>query len=235
MHDFPSDLINLFIVCLELFFVCIDVFRFIKFQKQLPTKKETLKYLGFGLLHATVFLLAVALLSLVFSLIPSFYYWFGRNKELIEAIWPELNSHFPFIFITFILIFLFPVSVILAIILVIKKIRIALSLVFPMIAIFGFTSFLMLADNDLIYYKNPLADTKVPESFKPLNLPLIEEGMTKEEILDLLGDPLRISEDGNHFCYAEKGGHGKYVYLRLNVEFEGDTAVLVDEEWIVED
>ena len=235
MHDFPSDLINLFIVCLELFFVCIDVFRFIKFQKQLPTKKETIRYLGFGLLRATVFLLAVALLSLVFSLIPSFYYWFGRNKELIEAIWPELNSHFPFIFITFILIFLFPVSVILAAILVIKKIRIALSLVFPMIAIFGFTSFLMLADNDLIYYKNPLADTKVSESFKPLNLPLIEEGMTKKEILDLLGDPLRISEDGNHFCYAEKGGHGKYVYLRLNVEFEGDTAVLVDEEWIVED
>ncbi|MBR3548695.1 MAG: hypothetical protein IKN90_01335 [Treponema sp.] len=235
MHDFPSDLINLFIVCLELFFVCIDVFRFIKFQKQLPTKKETLKYLGFGLLRATVFLLAVALLSLVFSLIPSFYYWFGRNKELIEAIWPELNSHFPFIFITFILIFLFPVSVILAAILVIKKIRIALSLVFPMIAIFGFTSFLMLAFNDCRYYKNPLADTKVSESFKPVNLPLLKEGMTKEEVLNLLGGPLRISEDGNHFCYAEKGGHGKYVYLRLNVEFEGDTAVLVDEEWIVED
>ncbi|MBQ5448808.1 MAG: hypothetical protein IIT57_02090, partial [Treponema sp.] len=112
---------------------------------------------------------------------------------------------------------------------------IALSLVFPMIAIFGFTSFLMLAFNDFKYYKNPLADTKVSESFKPLNLPLIEEGMTKEEVLNLLGEPLSISEDGNHFCYAEKGGHGKYVYLRLNVEFEGNTAVLVDEEWIVED
>ena len=235
MHDFPSDLINLFIVCLELFFVCIDVFRFIKFQKQLPTKKETLRYLGFGLLRVTLFLLAVALASLVLSLIPYFYYWVGRNKELIEAIWPELNSHFPFIFITFILIFLFPLSVILAAILVIKKIRIALSLVFPMIAIFGFTSFLMLAFNDFKYYKNPLADTKVSESFKPLNLPLIEEGMTKEEVLNLLGEPLSISEDGNHFCYAEKGGHGKYVYLRLNVEFEGNTAVLVDEEWIVED
>lgn len=235
MTDLPFDFILVFFACLEVFFVYKDASRLSNFKKQQPTKKETLRYLGFGLLRATVFLLAAALLSLVFSLIPSFYYWFGRNKELIEAIWPELNSHFPFIFITFILIFLFPVSVILAIILVIKKIRIALSLVFPIIAIFGFTSFLMLADNDLIYYKNPLADTKVPESFKPLNLPLIEEGMTKEEVLNLLGDPLRISEDGNHFCYAEKGGHGKYVYLRLNVEFEGNTAVLVDEEWIVED
>ena len=235
MHDFPSDLINLFIVCLELFFVCIDVFRFIKFQKQLPTKKETLRYLGFGLLRATVFLLAVALLSLVFSLIPSFYYWFGRNKELIEAIWPELNSHFPFIFITFILIFLFPVSVILAAILVIKKIRIALSLVFPMIAIFGFTSFLMLAFNDFKYYKNPLADTKVSESFKPLNLPLLKEGMTKEEVLNLLGDPIRISKDKNSFYYAEEGGYGEYWYFWLSLDFEGNSLSLIKKEWAYED
>ena len=235
MHDFPSDLINLFIVCLELFFVCIDVFRFIKFQKQLPTKKETLKYLGFGLLRATVFLLVVALLSLVFSLIPSFYYWFGRNKELIEAIWPELNSHFPFIFITFILIFLFPVSVILAAILVIKKIRIALSLVFPMIAIFGFTSFLMLAFNDFKYYKNPLADTKVSESFKPLNLPLLKEGMAKEEVFNLLGDPIQISKDKNSFYYAEEGGYGEYWYFWLSLDFEGNSLSHINKEWAYED
>ena len=235
MHDFPSDLINLFIVCLELFFVCIDVFRFIKFQKQLPTKKETLKYLGFGLLRVTLFLLAVALASLVLSLIPYFYYWVGRNKELIEAIWPELNSHFPFIFITFILIFLFPVSVILAIILVIKKIRIALSLVFPMIAIFGFTSFLMLAFNDFKYYKNPLADTKVSESFKPLNLPLLKEGMTKEEVLNLLGDPIQISKDKNSFYYAEEGGYGEYWYFWLSLDFEGNSLSLINKEWAYED
>lgn len=235
MHDFPSDLINLFIVCLELFFVCIDVFRFIKFQKQLPTKKETLRYLGFGLLRVTLFLLAVALASLVLSLIPYFYYWVGRNKELIEAIWPELNSHFPFIFITFILIFLFPVSVILAAILVIKKIRIALSLVFPMIAIFGFTSFLMLAFNDFKYYKNPLADTKVSESFKPLNLPLLKEGMTKEEVLNLLGDPIQISKDKNSFYYAEDGGYGEYWYLFLAVEFKDNTLSHIEKEWGYED
>ena len=235
MHDFPSDLINLFIVCLELFFVCIDVFRFIKFQKQLPTKKETLKYLGFGLLRVTLFLLAVALASLVLSLIPYFYYWVGRNKELIEAIWPELNSHFPFIFITFILIFLFPVSVILAAILVIKKIRIALSLVFPMIAIFGFTSFLMLAFNDFKYYKNPLADTKVSESFNPLNLPLLKEGMTKEEVFNLLGDPIRISKDKNSFYYAEEGGYGEYWYFWLSLDFEGNSLSHINKEWAYED
>ena len=218
------------------FFVCIDVFRFIKFQKQLPTKKETLKYLGFGLLRITLFLLAVALASLVLSLIPYFYYWVGRNKELIEAIRPELNSDSPlFIFAASIFLFLFPLSVILAAILVIKKIRIALSLVFPMIAIFGFTSFLMLAFNDFKYYKNPLADTKVSESFKPLNLPLIKEGMTKEEVFNLLGDPIRISKDKNSFYYAEEGGYGEYWYFWLSLDFEGNSLSLINKEWAYED
>ncbi|MBQ1726479.1 MAG: hypothetical protein II039_03735 [Treponema sp.] len=220
---------------MEVFFVYKDASRLSNFKKQQPTKKETLRYLGFGLLRVTLFLLAVALASLVLSLIPYFYYWFGRNKELIEAIWPELNSHFPFIFITFILIFLFPVSVILAIILVIKKIRIALSLVFPMIAIFGFTSFLMLAFNDFKYYKNPLADTKVSESFKPLNLPLLKEGMTKEEVLNLLGDPIRISKDKNSFYYAEEGGYGEYWYFWLSLDFEGNSLSLINKEWAYED
>ncbi|MBP5749079.1 MAG: hypothetical protein J6W63_12030, partial [Treponema sp.] len=61
-----------------------------------------------------------------------------------------------------------------------------------MIAIFGFLFIVTLAFGtyDLKYYKNPLADTKVSESFNPLNLPLIKEGMTKEEVLNLLGDTL---------------------------------------------
>ncbi len=238
MHDFPSDLINLFIVCLELFFVCIDVFRFIKFQKQLPTKKETLRYLGFGLLRVTLFLLAVALASLVLSLIPYFYYWVGRNKELIEAIRPELNSDGPlFIFAASIFLFLFPLSVILAAILVIKKIRIALSLVFPMIAIFGASFLLMITFvfNDFKYYKNPLADTKVSESFKPLNLPLLKEGMAKEEVLNLLGDPIQISKDKNSFYYAEEGGYGEYWYFWLSLDFEGNSLSLINKEWAYED
>lgn len=238
MHDFPSDLINLFIVCLELFFVCIDVFRFIKFQKQQPTKKETLRYLGFGLLRITLFLLAVALASLVLSLIPYFYYWVGRNKELIEAIRPELNSDGPlFIFAASIFLFLFPLSVIFAAILVIKKIRIALSIVFPMIVIFGASFLLMItfAFNDFKYYKNPLADTKVSESFKPLNLPLLKEGMTKEEVLNLLGDPIQISKDKNSFYYAEDGGYGEYWYLLLAVEFKDNTLSLINKEWAYED
>ncbi len=235
MHE-PFDFILVFFACLEVFFVYKDASRLSNFKKQQPTKKETLRYLGFGLLRVTLFLLAVAIASLVLSLIPYFYYWVGRNKELIEAIRPELNSDGPlFIFAASIFLFLFPLSVILAAILVIKKIRIALSLVFPMIAIFGFTSFLMLAFNDFKYYKNPLADTKVSESFKPLNLPLIKEGMTKEEVFNLLGDPIRISKDKNSFYYAEEGGYGEYWYFWLSLDFEGDSLSHINKEWAYED
>ncbi|MBP5436915.1 MAG: hypothetical protein J6Y30_02915 [Treponema sp.] len=225
--------ILIFIVCLELSFACKDASRLSNFKKQQPTKKETLRYLGFGLLRVALFLLAAALVSLALTPTLYFYYWVGRNKELIEAVRPSLNSNYSLTLIEYFLLFLFPVSVILAAILVIKKIRIALSLVFPMIAIFGFTSFLMLADNDLIYYKNPLADTKVSESFKPLNLPLLKEGMTKEEVLNLLGEPLSQSE--SCFYYTEENGKGWYDYFILEVHFENDAVVKIRKDWGYED
>ncbi len=218
-----------------MFFVYKDASRLSNFKKQQPTKKETLRYLGFGLLRVTLFLLVAALVSLVLTPTLYFYYWVGRNKELIEAVRPSLNSNYSLTLIESFLLFLFPVSVILAIILVIKKIRIALSLVFPMIAIFGFLFIVTLAFGtyDLKYYKNPLADTKVSESFKPLNLPLLKEGMPKEEVLNLLGEPLSQSE--SCFYYTEENGKGWYDYFILKVYFENDAVVKIRKDWGYED
>ena len=234
MHE-PFDFILVFFACLEVFFVYKDASRLSNFKKQQPTKKETLRYLGFGLLRVALFLLAAALVSLALTPTLYFYYWVGRNKELIEAVRPSLNSNYSLTLIESFLLFLFPVSVILAIILVIKKIRIALSLVFPMIAIFGFLFIVTLAFGtyDLKYYKNPLADTKVSESFKPLNLPLLKEGMPKEEVLNLLGEPLSQSE--SCFYYTEENGKGWYDYFILEVYFENDAVVKIRKDWGYED
>lgn len=234
MHE-PFDFILVFFACLEVFFVYKDASRLSNFKKQLPTKKENLRYLGFGLLRVALFLLAAALVSLALTPTLYFYYWVGRNKELIEAVRPSLNSNYSLTLIESFLLFLFPVSVILAIILVIKKIRITLSLVFPTIAIFGFLFIVTLAFGtyDLKYYKNPLADTKVSESFKPLNLPLLKEGMTKEEVLNLLGEPLSQSE--SCFYYTEENGKGWYDYFILEVYFENDAVVKIRKDWGYED
>ena len=234
MHE-PFDFILVFFACLEVFFVYKDASRLSNFKKQQPTKKETLRYLGFGLLRVTLFLLAAALVSLALTPTLYFYYWVGRNKELIEAVRPSLNSNYSLTLIEYFLLFLFPVSVILTAILVIKKIRIALSIVFPIIAIFGFLFIVTLAFGtyDLKYYKNPLADTKVSESFKPLNLPLLKEGMTKEEVLNLLGEPLSQSE--SCFYYTEENGKGWYDYFILEVHFENDAVVTIRKDWGYED
>lgn len=234
MHE-PFDFILVFFACLEVFFVYKDASRLSNFKKQQPTKKENLRYLGFGLLRVTLFLLAAVLVSLALTPTLYFYYWVGRNKELIEAVRPSLNSNYSLTLIEYFLLFLFPVSVILAAILVIKKIRIALSIVFPIIAIFGFLFIVTLAFGtyDLKYYKNPLADTKVSESFKPLNLPLLKEGMTKEEVLNLLGEPLSQSE--SCFYYTEENGKGWYDYFILEVYFENDAIVKIRKDWGYED
>ena len=186
-------------------------------------------------MRVALFLLAAALVSLALTPTLYFYYWVSRNKELIEAVRPSLNSNYSLTLIEYFLLFLFPVSVILTAILVIKKIRIALSIVFPIIAIFGFLFIVTLAFGtyDLKYYKNPLADTKVSESFKPLNLPLLKEEMTKDEVLDLLGEPLSQSE--SCFYYTEENGKGWYDYFILNVYFENDAVVKIRKDWGYED
>ena len=104
-----------------------------------------------------------------------------------------------------------------------------------MIVIFGFLFIagLDFSSHHLKYYKNPLADTKVSESFKPLNLPLLKEGMTKEEVLNLLGEPLSQSE--SCFYYTEEKGKGWYDYFILEVHFENDAVVKIRKDWEYED
>ena len=92
---------------------------------------------------------------------------------------------------------------------------------------------MLLFDYDLKYYKNPLADTKVSPTFKPLNVPLLKEGMSKKEVLELLGDP--IYERDNCLTYSTSNAIGEYEYLHLHVYFENDTVIEINKWWEYED
>ncbi|WP_191016314.1 hypothetical protein [Treponema zioleckii] len=92
---------------------------------------------------------------------------------------------------------------------------------------------MVLFDYEYKYYRNPLADTKVSATFKPLNVPLLKEGLTKEEVLELLGEP--ISKNEKSFLYTGEDGRGWYTFLWLTVDFENDVAVKIIKEWRYED
>lgn len=218
--------------CLEIYFIFKDIKNIREFHAQNPSKKEILKYFGFGFLRFILFLVVTLLISVLLNFIPYLYYWSGRNKALIEALRPGLNSDFGLF--RFVYWFLFPVSLVYVAIIKIAKKRIALSIVFPIIIICGVISLITLAfDYDYKYYRNPLADTKVSSSFKPLNVPLLKEGMRMEDVRELLGEP--ISEDENLFVYAKPNGWGWYDYFCLDVYFENDVVVKIDKRWEYED
>lgn len=50
---------------------------------------------------------------------------------------------------------------------------------------------------------NPLEDTKHSASFKPENVPLVKIGMTKEEVLALVGEPFRAKDSKNHYAIED--------------------------------
>lgn len=230
--DFVFYAIMVLAFILEIFFITKDNSNIRKFKAQNPCKKERLKYIGFGFLRIFLYLVIVFLISALLNFIPRLFYWTGRNEALIEALNPEIQSEMPFF--RFMHWFILPVSLVCLAVIKIAKKRIALSIIFPIIVVFGFVCLLWtLFDYDYKYYRNPLADTLVSSSFKPLNVPLLKEGMKKEEVYELLGEP--ISEEENVFVYAKPNGKGWYDYYCLDVYFENDTVAKIDKKWKYED
>ncbi|WP_407427960.1 hypothetical protein [Treponema sp.] len=231
--DFIFVFLIILVGCSEVFFIYRDSRCAYKFIKAAPAKKDVFKYFSFGLLKILLLFTAAILLSLLLDFLPYSYYWLGRNKALIEALRPSLDDS-KFAFYRFTYWFVFPIACLFILAIKLKKKKIALSIVFPIIVSIGAISFFIFCfEYDLKYYKNPLADTLVSGSFKPLNVPLLKEGMSKEEVLELLGKPIHAGED--KFRYAEENGRGWYDYFNLDVYFENDIVVKINKAWYSED
>lgn len=222
-----------FVLLLDLPLIHKDATALKNFKEQHPDKGEIRSYLKSALLRNTAFFLALIFIPALLSLICATCYWKGVDTSLLKILKPNLNLRTLFFdfFFTYIM---FPVSLVFLLIVKIRKIKIALSIVFPIIFLSGFFCLgLLWGTTGLRYYKNPLADTKVSQTFNPRNLPLLKEGMTENEVLELLGDP--ISRNENCFTYAEENGRGVYEYLILDVYFENGIVERIYKKWEYED
>lgn len=216
----------------DIFFIFQDVKNLKNTIKQCSDKKNVYKYFSFGFFKFIVFFVIVIFISMLLSIIPSLYYWLARDVVLIKAL--KLPLNFYSLFIRFIIYFFSPIAAILIIILKMKNKKIALSIIFPIIVLCGFISLVLLSfAYDLKYYKKPLTDTKVSELFKPINIPLVKEGMTKEEVLEILGEP--VSCHDNTLIFAEASGRGEYQYLSFYMRFEDERVTEIYNKWEYED
>lgn len=89
-----------------------------------------------------------------------------------------------------------------------------------LICMMAFPSYLYLEEFDVL---DPLCFTTRGESFNPYNIPKLKEGMTKEEIINLIGEPLEeIKENYNNKneLVFTKCGIDDTNWFRLSVEFD---------------
>lgn len=170
-----------------------------------------------------LFVLLGFIISLVLGFLVGGFFYLIRDKELIAAICHNpRDSYTGYHFFNYINDFFFLVwffGFVIAAFLLRKSLFRGMGFVFlPFeIAVFCFTLVMAFAttmiEKQCIY--NPLIDTCHSESFNPYNVPKVEIGMSREEVVRLIGEPLR--EMGSHAFFTGDGActFGDYAWYDL--------------------
>ena len=103
-------------------------------------------------------------------------------------------------------------------------------MIFVLYVFFCIFEFVWGYENLCIY--NPLIDTKYEKSFNPYNIPKIELGMERAEIISLIGVP--ISEKNNTMHYTSDGNssYGDFAWYEFYIELEGGKASKIKSHWM---
>lgn len=79
---------------------------------------------------------------------------------------------------------------------------------------------------------NPLIDTYHSSTFNINNVPKVKEGMTREEVDALIGEP--IEQNGNYNRYTRDGAclSGDFAWYKIIIKFENDIVVSIESDVI---
>ena len=190
-------------------------------------------------------------LNTVLALIISIIIWIKRDKSLIDIanIWEYtflyvfLNIFFTIFLISYIIISSLNIK---------KSLQIDKNiffLLFPvkLFILFVFYLFTWFAW-DTICPWDPLIDTEYSDTFNIYNIDKIEIGMTKENVINLIDDPLfedgteklRFTLDGKYHRSKEINDYGDftwysiaggYAWFSYNLNFENDILINIESFW----
>lgn len=205
----------------------------IKFSIKLGGKKLLEKFLAFF-----GFFIIGLVLSAFFGLIFGTVSYLTRDKKLIAAIcWNSFSGYsFPEYFIEFTMGLGFAAFVISAIILR-KSLFTGLGFMFLLLEIPLFVILLFFSSIPLVGWETqciyaPLIDTGHSETFNPYNVPQLEIGMSRDEVLSLIGKPLW--EQNGCMSFTEDGAcpFGDFAWYVLYVYFENGKVVEIYSSWM---
>lgn len=182
-----------------------------------------------------IFLALGVAISLIFGVAFGTIFYLMRDVALIDAICKDMNYSFPFYVYDFTFGLSFFGFVISAISLR-KFLFRGLGFVFtPLVLAFFVLSFLLSlfsltgCETQCIY--NPLIDTQHSADFNPYNVPKLSVGMSKEEVISLIGTPL--GERSDYMTYTSDGAFkfGDFAWFELLVKLEDSKVSEITSLW----
>lgn len=201
------------------------IYQIIAYKKS--TKKfftaETFDKIGKNILQLIIVLAAEFAVMLLAGLLVAFIEWAMRDKALFEAL--SINSEYfefnGYLNQGFAIASLFSYF---ATIILIKKAwlqklnRIFISVLIATIMV-NFIAYVVYVFGEDVDFFDPLSYTITSESFNPYNVPMLKEGMSKEEIINLVGEPM--SEIPQKMTFTKYENQDGYAY-HLSVFFDED-------------
>ena len=161
-----------------------------------------------------------------------------RDRELIAAICGNSYSTYSFVayFLEFTMDFAFIGFAVSAVILrkflfkgvgfVFLPLVVVIEVMMFLISLFSWTG----AETQCMY--SPLIDTEHSETFNPYNVPKVRTGMTREEVIQLIGEPLYERENTMHFTDDGACSFGDFAWYELWIDFEDGKASEIYSDWM---
>ena len=103
-------------------------------------------------------------------------------------------------------------------------------IIFVISVLFCIIEFYWGYENLCIY--NPLIDTKYEKSFNPYNIPKINVGMERAEIISLIGVPISEINNTMYYTWDGKCSFGDFAWYEFYIELEGGKASEIKSHWM---
>ncbi len=201
-------------------------------------KEDTEKGFSWTIRPFLWFIINGIVIRIALSLVVGTAFYLARDKELIDALNRNPNPIYSFAgyfrtFASALSLFAWIAALIIMRKSLFRGLRllfIPFELILLLLSCVSFAgTFFYGFEGECIY--DPLIDTRHTDSFNPYNIPKLETGMTKEEVVELIGQPLRDTDTEMQFTGDGASPHGDFAWYDFSIALEDGKVVGIRSKW----
>jgi hypothetical protein len=191
------------------------------------------------LIHIGLEIMEFVILTVILALLASVIIWYKRDIPLMEITHIEYFSPL-YVFISLVFITMIVSYAVILAVNMAKSLKINKTiciLLFPVKYFILGMLFLFTGGSESLCVWDPLVDTNHSAAFNVYNIDKIEEGMTKEYVTALIGEPLDTYTDKEGVMYLKytqdgKCSYGDYAWFEFQLEFRDNRVVTKRNQWM---